>query len=106
NGAAGICADTNHNIYVADSANNCIRKISPDSAGIGIANDWQIAHFGHIGIDPNADPDQDGMSNYAEFWAGTDPLDSNSVFAIKSVAVVQGNSIQISWETVSGKTYL
>jgi hypothetical protein len=105
NGTTGLCMDTNGNIYVADTGNNCIRKISPDSANIGIADDWQLTHFGYVGIDPNADPDNDGLSNFAEFWAGTDPLDANSTFAIKSANVSTNSSIQITWQAVPGKTY-
>jgi len=105
NHAKGMCVDTNGNIYVADSGNNCIRKISPDTAGIGIADDWQRAHFGYVGIDPNADPDHDGMSNFAEFWAGTDPLDPNSSLAIDTASLRNGNQIQISWHSVLGKNY-
>jgi glucose/arabinose dehydrogenase len=105
NGAAGMCMDSNGNIYVADSGNNCIRKISPDTAGIGIADDWQVAHFGYVGIDPNADPDHDGMSNYQEFWAGIDPNDPNSVLAIDRSALISDGHVQIRWQTVAGKTY-
>jgi hypothetical protein len=105
NNAGGICTDTNGNVYVADTGNNCIRKISPDTAGIGIADDWQLAHFGYIGIDPNADPDHDGMSNFAEFWAGTDPLDPNSVLAINSTSLLNNGMITITWESVAGKSY-
>ncbi|AHF92644.1 hypothetical protein OPIT5_22875 [Opitutaceae bacterium TAV5] len=44
-----------------------------DADGNGIDDNWELTHFGHIGIDPAADPDNDGLSNLAEFLAGTDP---------------------------------
>jgi hypothetical protein len=102
----GLCADTNGNVYVADSNNNCIRKISPDTARIGVADDWQRAHFGFVGIDPTADADHDGQSNYSEFWSGTDPLDVNSVLAIDRTSIVSEGQIRIRWQTVAGKSYL
>jgi glucose/arabinose dehydrogenase len=105
NGAYGLCADSNGNVFAADSANNCIREISPDTAGIGIPDWWQLKYFGHVGIDPNADPDHDGMSNYSEFWSGTDPLDPESVLAINLAALDQNGTIQVRWQTVAGKTY-
>ena len=106
NTPTALCADTNGNIFVADSRNNCIREISPDTAGIGIADEWQRAHFGSIGIDPNADPDGDGMSNYKEFWAGTDPLDPHSVLALDCALLSGNGAVQIQWPTVPGKTYV
>jgi alpha-tubulin suppressor-like RCC1 family protein len=49
----------------------------PDGSGLPIA--WEIAYFNATGIDPNADPDGDGVSNYQEYLDGTDPTNPNSV---------------------------
>ena len=50
---------------------------------------WAITWFGTNADNPaiggqNADPDGDGVSNYAEFIAGTSPVDSSSRFQINS----------------------
>lgn len=50
---------TNPNLYSTD--------------GTGMSDGWEWQHFGHTGIDPNGDPDGDGLSNYQEFMGGTDP---------------------------------
>jgi glucose/arabinose dehydrogenase len=104
-GAAGVCMDSKGNLYVADTANNCIRKIAPDSAGIGIADDWQVANFGHVGIDPNGDPDKDGVSNYYEFWAGTDPQDRSSALKVARAALSETGRVRLLWPTAAGKVY-
>jgi hypothetical protein len=50
-----------------------------DTDGNGLPDSWELEHFGMIGISPTADSDGDGISNLAEFLAGTDPLSpSNS----------------------------
>ena len=55
-----------------------------DSTGDGIPDAWALQNFGTVNIDPNADPDKDGMSNFEEYMAGTDPNNSNDVFRIAS----------------------
>lgn len=65
---------------------------------------WQLQYFGHLGVDPNADPDHDGMSNYQEYLAGTDPTNPNSLFKIVSVAANSSGAL-IQWTSVPGKFY-
>lgn len=71
----------------------------------GMPNDYEIANR----LDPNLndasdDPDQDGLTNYQEFLAGTDPRNVNSVFRVKRINLANGQ-VRITWSSVAGKTY-
>lgn len=50
------------------------------------------------------DSDNDGQLNWQEFIAGTDPNSRESRLKIKRVTK-SGDSIDVSWDSVSGKTY-
>jgi hypothetical protein len=68
---------------------------NPSTDGTGMWDGWEIYYFGHSGIDPNADPDGDGLSNMQEFnmrAASYNPLawDSNT------------NSVSDGYEDYSG----
>ncbi len=67
---------------------------------------WQVLYFGstsNTNAAPDADPDHDGQTNWAEYLAGTDPTDSNSVLRVTSIAQ-EGNDIRVTWTMGSGKT--
>jgi hypothetical protein len=49
-----------------------------DTDGNGLLDTWEMTHFGHLGVNPNADPDGDGLTNLQEYQNGTDPNDSDS----------------------------
>jgi hypothetical protein len=74
-------------------------------------NNWASSWFGTNAANPaiagqQADPDADGMSNYDEFIAGTDPTDSQSLFKVK--ATVSGGvpgSVLVTLTGHSGRTY-
>ncbi len=44
-----------------------------DSEGSGMPDWWQLNNFGHLGVDPYADPDGDGWVNMQEYQNGTHP---------------------------------
>jgi Bacterial TSP3 repeat len=52
--------------------------VTYDSDGNGLPDWWEQQHFGHIGVDPNADPDSDGLNNLQEYQNNTDPNNSDT----------------------------
>ncbi len=70
----------------------------------GLPVDWELSYFGHTGVDPLADPDHDGMNNYAEYLAGTDPNDPASGFRFTQILPVTGG-MQLKWLSADFKAY-
>jgi uncharacterized protein YkwD len=54
-----------------------------DSDSDGLPDSWEMTHFGNLTQTATGNPDGDGADNLAEFNAGTDPMDPNSVPAPK-----------------------
>lgn len=75
-----------------------------DSNQNGISDEWEQYYFGSLINNPDSDSDGDGMSNYGEFIAGTNPNDSASALCIKSV-IVFSDRIAITISTTPGRGY-
>ena len=69
----------------------------------GLPDGWEILHFGHLGVDPNADPDHDGATNLMESLAGTDPNSAASVF--RPLGSYAAGLFHMPIPTVSGRNY-
>ena len=81
--------------------------ISPgllDTNGLPVA--WELTFFGHMGIDPNADPDGDGQSNLQEYLAGTNPTDGTDYLHITAESFAPGGaSATLTWSSVPTRFY-
>ena len=84
---------------------------STDSDNDGIP-DWWVTSYGLDGVEDVAekDSDGDGMTNYEEFIAGTDPSDALSFFAITSVQIEvvpdpETDGFALQWPSVKGRIY-
>jgi subtilisin family serine protease len=83
---------------------NLQRIVDTDSNGL--PDWWELQYFGHLtGTDPNADPDHDGMSNLAEWIAGTNPTNAASSLRLTSISAMNPSAIAVSWLSVAGKSY-
>lgn len=77
-----------------------------DSDTDGMDDNWEYIHFGGLSHDGQSDSDGDGLSDHAEFLAGTEPANGNSVFGVRSVSLSPWPWLPIlSWPAAPGRGY-
>lgn len=70
----------------------------------GLADAFEQINFGHLGVDPNGDPDADGLSNLQEYQMGLDPAFPNERLLNIStrLSVQTGDNVLIGGFIVTG----
>lgn len=77
-----------------------------DTDGNGLPDWWELQYFGQLtGTSPTADPDHDGQNNLAEFLAGTDPTDSNSVLRLAVQPLSSAPQFALQWPSFENRYY-
>jgi hypothetical protein len=74
-----------------------------------VTPEWQTHFFGaseNPEAHPDADPDQDGIPNWQEFLAGTDPSRPDSRLKLSTPERRPDNSVVLSWLSAPGKRYV
>jgi hypothetical protein len=81
-------------------------SFGPSSASDGISDSWRLFYFGTTTTNSSScascDADGDGMSNWEEYIAGTNPTNANSVLFITQLNAM---SQLVVWSSVAGKSY-
>ena len=106
--------DTNTATYLYVATTNVFSYTAvnryQDSVGDGIPDWWRAQYFGGTGTTTNsiscasADPDHDGMNNYQEYLAGTNPTNTASVFKIQSLTN-SAAGFTINFQSAWGRNY-
>lgn len=79
-----------------------------DTDSDGIADAWEMQHFGNLTAagGSNSDADKDGISDLAEYLAGSDPNDSSSALQIVDYRLDYPNKRNyVTFESVPNRRY-
>jgi hypothetical protein len=82
-----------------------------DTLGDGVPNSWRALWFGGAGTSTNSqscatcDPDNDGLNNRQEFYAGTNPTNATSTLRLSAPAIYNNTNVLLSFQSVTGIVY-
>jgi YD repeat-containing protein len=111
--SAGRLKSANHGsgkttTYQYDVTGNLLQGadiIVTDSDNDGMADAWETTHFQTEARDGTDDFDGDGLSDVAEYLAGTLPKDPDSLLRMNRNVTNTVVQTTVSWSSISGKSY-
>jgi hypothetical protein len=107
----------NYSVLVTMITNTTMERLFTASLGLpavdtdndGMPDDWenQYACLSRTSPDASADADADGMTNLAEYQAGTDPCDDLSYLKVElpELVGIGATNVALRFAAVSNKTY-
>ncbi|MFO1500687.1 MAG: chitobiase/beta-hexosaminidase C-terminal domain-containing protein [Verrucomicrobiota bacterium] len=72
------------------------------------SDEWKVHFFGSLTnpqAEGDADPDHDGVPNWAEYATGTHPLDAHSYLHLEGARSADAEGVQLRWLSAPGKIY-
>jgi hypothetical protein len=79
----------------------------PDVNNNGMSDLWEMHYFGEVSPlrTRGTDSDGDGVSDFAEFVAGTDPTQAVSRLALASIQLLPNGTLRLNWGATAGHVY-
>jgi hypothetical protein len=78
---------------------------SADANSNSIPDTWELGYFGSLTNSGTADKDGDGLDNYGEWVAGTDPTNGFSRLIFSNVVQTAGGGMVVRWSSASNRFY-
>jgi formylglycine-generating enzyme required for sulfatase activity len=79
-----------------------VNGVLADDDEDGLPDDWEMDY---AITDPNADADGDGLSNLAEYLAGTNPVSAASALTVTRRAHSSATQFDLTFTAIAGKLY-
>lgn len=102
---------TDSGISLFESYSGRVRVLEDNPEEVAVSDEWLKSFFGAVDralIETDMDSDGDGIPNWKEFIAGTNPKDALSKlqFVASKLAMTEGVGDRLEWVTAPGKTYI
>jgi len=104
-------APTPTNQYTFETRSATVTVNAPATPPAICSDEWKLHFFGSTtnpAAADNADPDGDGVPNWVEFLAGTDPTSAQSHLQLNNGGLTAGKSqsqMHLNWLTAPGHAY-
>lgn len=107
----GGAADQDTELTLESAPGHAWVLSAPSRISSVVSDDWKTNYFGSTtsaDADGDADPDHDGVPNWQEYLAGTNPLDATSLIKFSHISAPDKTSpvLALQWETVAGRVYI